>query len=300
MPTAASAGWGLGTAPNDPTSMQARSNRFMSVLLSVPGTGEADQAGAKVGRRVAEAGTKTTPGRIKRTQDGPAAEAPRARPCVRRRAERMVWSMKERRLAGRLMTLDEYLEFEERSPIKHEYVAGEVYAMSGVTTRHNVITLNIVMHLRGAARSRGCKVYATDVKLRTATDRIYYPDVILACGRAAAVELIVEEPTLVVEVTSPSTRATDRREKLEAYRRIPSLQMYLIVEQRRRHLYAYTREQTGEWLREELVEGQIALPFLGAGIGMDQIYEDVELPPLAVGEDGEEWQDYGEEDGDDF
>ena len=110
------------------------------------------------------------------------------------------------------MAVEEYLAFEARSPVKHEYVAGEVYAMSGVTTRHNLITLNFTRHLHNVARARGCRVFATDVKLRAAADRIYYPDVILACGTAAAVELIVEAPSVIVEVTSSSTRATDRRD----------------------------------------------------------------------------------------
>ena len=192
--------------------------------------------------------------------------------------------MEPTRPAGRLMSLEEYLVFEERSPIKHEYVAGEVHAMTGVTTRHNLITLNLVRHLHAAARSRGCKVFATDVKLQTG-DRVYYPDVILACGRAAEVELIVEEPSLVVEVTSPSTRATDRREKLESYRQIPSLRMYLIVEQRRRHVLAYGRPEGGDWQRDEFAgQGEIDIPVLGIGISLDAIYEGVELPPLAVGE----------------
>jgi len=195
------------------------------------------------------------------------------------------------------MSLDEYLAFEEQSPIRHEYVAGEAYAMSGATTRHNLITLNVASYLRTAARARGCKVFATDVKLRV-TDRIYYPDVIVVCGRAAEVELIVEEPTLVVEVTSPSTRATDRREKLESYRRVPSLSVYLIVAQRRRHVLAYTRLPEGEWLRTEYAgQDQIPIPVLGAEIGVDDIYEGVQLPPLAVGE-GEEWDAYGDWDGD--
>lgn len=102
------------------------------------------------------------------------------------------------------MTLDEYLVFEASSEIKHEYVAGEVYAMSGVTTRHNLITLNFTRFLHVPARARGCKVFATDVKLRV-DDRVYYPDVIVACGRAADVDLIVEAPTLLVEVSSPNT-----------------------------------------------------------------------------------------------
>lgn len=193
--------------------------------------------------------------------------------------------MDRKRPAGRLLSFDEYLALEERSSVKHEYVAGEVYAMSGVTTRHNLINLNIASYLRAAARARGCKVFAVDVKLRAA-DRVYYPDVIVACGSAANVELIVEEPTLVVEVTSPSTRATDRREKLDTYRRIPSLRMYLIVDQRRRHVLLYVREADGEWLRDEVQDqGEIRMPALGSRITLDDIYDGVELPPLAVGEE---------------
>ena len=198
------------------------------------------------------------------------------------------------------MSIDEYLSFEERSPVKHEYVAGEVYAMSGVTTRHNLITLNIVRHLHAVARARGCRVFATDVKLRAAADRIYYPDVVLACGTAAAVELIVEAPSVIVEVTSSSTRASDRREKLEAYRRITSLSQYLIVDQRRRHVLAYAREPGGEWLRDEVRgHGKIPVPVLDTSITLDEIYEDIELPPLAVGEEEEAWEEWEvREDGD--
>ncbi len=198
------------------------------------------------------------------------------------------------------MSIDEYLSFEERSPVKHEYVAGEVYALSGVTTRHNLITLNIVRHLHAVARARGCRVFATDVKLRAAADRIYYPDVVLACGTAAAVELIVEAPSVIVEVTSSSTRASDRREKLEAYRRITSLSQYLIVDQRRRHVLAYAREPGGEWLRDEVRgHGKIPVPVLDTSITLDEIYEDIELPPLAVGEEEEAWEEWEvREDGD--
>jgi Uma2 family endonuclease len=191
-----------------------------------------------------------------------------------------------------LMTLDEYLAFEERSAVKHEYVAGEVYALSGVTTRHNLITLNIAMHLRAAARARGCAVFATDVKLKVA-DRIYYPDLMLVCGRAATAELIIEAPSLIVEVTSPGTRATDRREKLEAYRRIPSLNAYLIVDQRRQHVLAYHRDGAG-WSKQELQAGDaVTLPALGARLALDDLYEGVTLPPMTVQE--EEWTDDGEE-----
>jgi Uma2 family endonuclease len=188
----------------------------------------------------------------------------------------------------RPMTLEDYLVFEERSPIKHEYVAGEVYAMSGVTTRHNLITLNLVTRLRGPARTRGCRVFATDVKLRTA-DRVYYPDAMVACGKAAEVELIIEEPSFIAEVSSRSTRATDRREKLEAYKKIVSLRCYLIIDQRRKHVIAYTRDAGGEWARAEIEgDGEVTVPGLDLRLTLEEIYEDVPLPPLRVRE-GEEW-----------
>jgi Uma2 family endonuclease len=196
----------------------------------------------------------------------------------------------------RRMTLAEYLAFEEASPIKHEYVAGEVFAMSGVTTRHNLINLNLSHLLRASAKRRGCRVFGMEVKLRAAADRIYYPDLIVACGKAAEVDLIIEQPSVVVEITSPSTRATDRREKLEAYQRIPSLRTYIVVEQRRRQVILYTREADGAWRRDELLgSGKVVIPALDATLTLDEIYEDVPLPPLSVGEEDDEDYDWEDE-----
>ena len=194
----------------------------------------------------------------------------------------------------RRLSLEEYLAIEEASPIKHEFVAGEVYAMSGVTLRHNLITLNLVRRLHGPGRARRCSVLATDVKVYV-MDRIYYPDVMVACGRAADVELIVEEPSLIAEVTSPSTRAIDRREKLDAYLRIPSLRHYLIIDQRRKHVLSYGRHENGEWLRDEIeADCDIAIPFLETRVTMAELYEDVTLPPLAVKEEGgQNWDEDG-------
>ena len=191
----------------------------------------------------------------------------------------------------RRLSLEEYLVFEEASPVKHELVGGEAYAMSGVTLRHNLITLNLVTRLRGPARARRCNVLATDVKLHV-QDRIYYPDLMVVCGKAAEVELIVEEPSLIAEVTSPSTRAIDRREKLDAYLKLSSLRHYLIVDQRRKHALSYSHpDESAEWLRDEIDgEGEIAIPFLETHLTMTDVYEGVTLPPLAVKE-GEEWDD---------
>jgi Uma2 family endonuclease len=197
--------------------------------------------------------------------------------------------MRETPHGRRWMTLEEYLSFEERSPTRHEYVAGEIYAMSGATLRHGRIVTNIVVRLHGASRPGRCSVVAAEVKVRVA-DRVYYPDVMVACGRAAEVELIVEEPTVLVEVTSPSTRATDRREKLEAYTRLTSLRCYLIVDQRRKHVLAYTRDAGGaEWARDEYTgDGTIDIPVLDIALGLDEIYDEVPLRPVSVGEESED------------
>jgi Uma2 family endonuclease len=187
------------------------------------------------------------------------------------------------------MSVDEYLAFEESSPERHEYVAGVTYVMTGASLRHNLISSNILRNLHGPARRRGCRVYMEGVKLRAAEDKIYYPDVIVACREPAEDQLVVDSPSIVVEVTSPSTRTTDRREKLAAYRLIPCLESYLIVEQRRRMVTVYSRVHGGEWQGMEYFgTGDISIPFLGTVLTLDQIYDDVPLPPLQVGEEAEE------------
>lgn len=190
------------------------------------------------------------------------------------------------------MSVEAFLTLEETSPVKHEYVAGEVFAMSGVTTRHNLINFNVARLLHAAARQRGCRMFMADVVVRISDDRFYYPDVIVACGRASEVERVITDPTVVVEVTSPSTRSTDRREKLDAYQRMPSLRSYLIVEQRRRHVLVYTRDTGGAWSRDELTgTGDVSIPSLDARFTLDEIYDDVPLPPLAVGEEEDELEE---------
>jgi Uma2 family endonuclease len=170
--------------------------------------------------------------------------------------------------------------------------------MVGGTTKHNLITLNIARLLHGSARKRGCRIFANDVKLRAGSDRVYYPDILLACGAAASVDMIVDEPSLVVEVSSRSTRATDRREKLDTYMKLPSLRSYLIIEQRRRHVLAYTRDRQGEWERAELTSsGNIRLDFLDTALTLDEIYDDVPMPPLQVGEaEDDDWYEVDDED----
>ena len=182
------------------------------------------------------------------------------------------------------MTVEEYFRFEESSPIKHEYVAGEVYAMSGATARHNRIAGNVFGRLFPAARRSPCDVFVSDMRVQAARDRYYYPDVTVVCTPVAESDIVARSPCVVFEVTSPSTARIDRGEKLDAYRSISSLQAYLIIDHRRRRVERHSRDaQSGEWRREEIVgEGRVRVPCLDVELTLDEIYERVELP--AVGE----------------
>jgi Uma2 family endonuclease len=181
------------------------------------------------------------------------------------------------------MSVDEYLRFEESSLLKHEYVAGEVYAMSGATLRHNCITLNVGTRLFAAAGDGPCRAFMSDVRLQAAGDVYYYPDVMVVCTPVAELDIIVREPCVVVEVTSPSTARIDRGEKLAAYRGMRSLRAYVIVDHRRRRVERHARDAAGEWLREEAVgEGRVLVPCLDVELTLDEVYRGVELP--AVGE----------------
>lgn len=175
------------------------------------------------------------------------------------------------------VSVGEYLRLERASTAKHEYVGGAVHALAGVSKRHNRIAFNIARQLYDAAEHAGCRVYIADVKLRAAEDVIYYPDVMVACGPEGDDSHVEETPCLVVEVASPSPQATDRREKLLVYQRIPTLRAYLIVDQDRRRIERHWREGEGEWHHAEIVDaGTVPVPCPpGSALSLDGIYAGV-------------------------
>ena len=177
------------------------------------------------------------------------------------------------------LSVDEYLALEESSTVRHELVAGRVYQMSGATLRHNQIATNILRRLDALTPGTACRVYLIDIKVRVAADRIYYPDVVVACTAQEQDAMIVDAPCFIVEVTSPSTRRTDRGEKLDAYLALASLRGYLVVEQDRRHVTAYERETDTEWKRDEVVtSGVVRVACLDGEMSLDDVYAGVEMP----------------------
>lgn len=201
----------------------------------------------------------------------------------------------------RLMTLDEFFAFERDNPIKHEYVRGEVFAMSpGVLRPHSRITMNIATKLHLAAGDGPCRVYQDSVNVRINDDFVYCPDVMVACGPEPESEEYEDAPCVVAEVLSRSTRATDLREKGPNYRRLASLQLLLVIEQSVRRVNRYWRDGTGAWQLEDIIgQGEIPVPCPAPAGGpmvltLDEIYRGVRFPaPRRVREASPPWAEEG-------
>ena len=179
------------------------------------------------------------------------------------------------------MTMKEYLAFEEESQIKHEFVDGCVFAMTGGTRTHHTIAANIYSSLRAHLKGSGCRAYVGGVKVHVkAASSIYYPDVVMDCG-AIESEILIENPLLIVEVLSRSTAAIDRREKMRAYKQIPSLIEYLIVHQRKKKVELHRKGSDDQWTIHEFGPGSElvleAIPYQPLTLSMNAIYEDIEF-----------------------
>ena len=140
-----------------------------------------------------------------------------------------------------------YLSFDNRSQERHEYVGGRMYAMTGGTMRHNRIAGNIFRILSNCLDGSACQVFINAMKLHVqAADSVYYPDVFVYCGSGIANdEKVAPDATLVVEVLSESTAVIDRREKLVAYQKLPSLRAYWIVSQTEQLAEVHSRDTEG-------------------------------------------------------
>lgn len=179
------------------------------------------------------------------------------------------------------MSVADYLESEKDGAVRHEYLDGEVYARSGASKRHNLISLNLVAQLRDRLRGGPCQVFIVDVKVFIeALNFFYYPDIVVACDPDDDDDYFIRRPALVVEVESPSTAAIDGREKLMAYRKIESLREYLRLSQDSINAEIHRRDDEGNWWSEEIAAGQeLRLESVGLSVALPALYDGVELPP---------------------
>ena len=182
-----------------------------------------------------------------------------------------------------LISPDDYLAGEIASPVKHEYVAGTVYAMAGATSQHNEVVGNVFAALHAQLRGKPCRPYNSDTKVRLRLRnevRFYYPDVQVTCHPNAPVDAFQDSPAVVVEVLSDGTRRVDGGEKRDAYLSIPSLSYYLLAESDEALIVVYRRTETG-FVRESHAGRDAVIPLaaIGVSLRLADVYDRVTTSP---------------------
>lgn len=175
------------------------------------------------------------------------------------------------------LSYDEYLALEAATGQRHQYVDGVAYAMAGSEPEHANVTANTIAALAVMLRRGRCRVYSSDLKLRVPeTGNAYYADAAVVCGRLArhpGDSIAVTNPTLLVEVLSPSTETFDRGDKFADYQRLASLRHYLLVSTRARRVEHYRRNDDGTWTYSAWgVGGSVELDDLGGALAVDDLY----------------------------
>jgi Uma2 family endonuclease len=159
-------------------------------------------------------------------------------------------------LAHPKISLADYMAWEEAQPERHEFYRGEVFAMVGAKRIHGCVVSNLVRELGMALKGAPCRVFNEGMKLQIADDTVLYPDVFVTCDKAdLATELVFRAPTLVIEVLSPSTQGYDRSQKFALYRRIASLQEYILVDPDTRRVEAFRRRPDDAWVLHDMSDG---------------------------------------------
>jgi Uma2 family endonuclease len=179
-------------------------------------------------------------------------------------------------------SVEEYLQLEQTSEVRHEYLGGQVFAMSGGSKEHNTISLNIASTLRSHLRGGYCRAFMADMKVNIELNSrhnksiYYYPDVVVTCDSDEQDRFSLNYPCLIIEVLSPSRGITDKREKLVNYRTLESLQEYVLVSQDKIKVEVYRKDNQGNWLMQTLgKDDELRLDSIDLTLTMAQIYEDV-------------------------
>jgi Uma2 family endonuclease len=178
------------------------------------------------------------------------------------------------------LTVEEYLEGEQHSELRHEYIGGVVYAMAGASDEHNGICLNFASALLSHLRGKSCRVFMADSKARLrsdADDIFYYPDLMVACDPRDTSRFFKQYPRVLVEVLSESTERIDRREKFLSYTQIETLEEYVLVAQDKMEITLFRRPN--RWQPEILHGPTASLPLASIefSISLPSIYEGIKV-----------------------
>jgi Uma2 family endonuclease len=176
-------------------------------------------------------------------------------------------------------TAEEYKQYEAEMGTKHEMLDGEVFAMVGGTRKHSVITMNVGAELSNQLRDKPCRTHSSDMRVKIDDASYVYPDVSVVCGEEQFEdenETSLLNPTIVIEVLSPSTANYDRSAKRDKYMSLPSLQAYLLVSTERIAVEMYTRQKEG-WLLQTFHTRETSVPLASVDVRLplNEIYRDI-------------------------
>ncbi len=176
----------------------------------------------------------------------------------------------------KIVTVAEYLEFEQTATEKHEFVDGQVFAMAGTSKTHNRIALNLASRALTAADALDCEVFSSDVKVQT-DEVYYYPDMIVSCDKDDD-KYFARRPCAIIEVISDSTADIDRGEKWQNYQKLKSLKTYILLDQTRVSAEVFQRLPDGAWRYEKLELGNtLKIPCLNLEIPLEAVYQGIEF-----------------------
>jgi len=194
------------------------------------------------------------------------------------------------RAESQLLSVEDYLAWEDLQEKRHEYIGGMVYAMAGGMPVHSGIAANVIGSLGVQLRGKRCRPYTSDLKVRITYPthtRFYYPDVTVACTTAPPQQLFHDEPVVVIEVASESTRRTDELEKRDAYQSIPTLKVYALLDQDRPAAVVWRRGRDGFGFVREIysgIEAVIPLPEIESALPLTEAYEGITFAPAQPAE----------------
>lgn len=176
------------------------------------------------------------------------------------------------------LSVEGYLAYEADGRLRHEYIAGEIFAMTGASLEHNIIAGNLFNAFSNQLRGGPSRAFMADFKVRLKNgmdDIFYYPDVMVACGHEGIEKYYLTNPTLIVEVLSPTTEAIDRREKALHYRQLPALEEYALVAQEGNEVTLYRRASNWGCSVVRTLDAIAEFHSIGLSLPLAMIYEGV-------------------------
>ena len=181
------------------------------------------------------------------------------------------------------LSVEEYLQFEKASRDKHEYFKGEIFAMAGAGARHNVIFSNLFGDLAYRLKGKPCKPYGSDLRVHIPENSLFtYPDISIICGEIIPSQVDADtavQPTVIIEILSPSTRNYDQGIKFKLYREIPTLKEFITIDSESIGIEAYRINSQGNWELKDYrsIDETLTIPSVGLSLSLKEIYEGTKL-----------------------